>query len=89
MIEGIRSDLKLAWKYFDQNYGNARVVSDSVSSDLERFIVIRPGEDQCFYDLVNLMQRSYDILKEVKRKQVIDNTQVLSLIERKMMKDDL
>ena len=73
----------------DQNYGNPRVVSDTVTSDLERFKVIQPGEDHRFCDLVNLVRRSYNILKEVKRKQDIDNTHVISLIERKMTKDNL
>ena len=89
LIEGISSDLKTAWKYLDQNYGNPRVVSDTVTSDLERFKVIQPGEDHRFCDLVNLVRRSYNILKEVKRKQDSDNTHVISLIERKMTKDDL
>ena len=31
LIEGISSDLKAAWKYLDQNYGNPRVISDSHS----------------------------------------------------------
>ena len=89
LIEGISSDLKTAWKYLDQNYGNPRVVSDTVTSDLERFKVIQPSEDHRFCDLVNLVRRSYNILKEVKRKQDIDNTHVISPIERKMTKDDL
>ena len=41
-------------------------------------------------DLVNLVRRSFNIiLKEVKRPQDIDNTHVISLIERKMTQDDL
>ena len=31
LIEGISSDLKAAWKYLDQNYGDPRVISDSHS----------------------------------------------------------
>ena len=81
--------MKTAWKYLDQNYGNPRVVSDTVTSDLEKFKIIQPGEDHRFCELVNLVRRSYNILKEVKRKQDIDNTHVISLIERKMTKEDL
>ena len=76
LIEGISSDLKTSWKYLDQNYDNPRVVSDTVTSDLERFKVIQPGEDHRFCDLVNLVRRFYNILKEIKRKQDIDNTHV-------------
>ena len=89
LIEGISSDLKTAWKYLDQNYGDPRVVSDTVTSDLEKFKVLGIGEDDRFCDLVNLVRRSYNILKEVKRQQDIDNTHVISLIERKMTVDDL
>ena len=73
----------------DQNYGDPRVISDTVTADLERFKPIQPGEDHRFCDLVNLVRRSFNILKEVKRPQDIDNTHVISLIERKMTQDDL
>ena len=89
LIEGISSDLNSAWKYLDQNDGDPRVISDIVSGDLENFNAIQPGEDNRFCDLVNLVRRSDNILKEVKRPQDIDNTHVISLIERKMTKDDL
>ena len=88
-MDGISTDLKAAWNYLDQNYGDPRVISDLVTADLERFKAIQPGEDHRFCELVNLVRRSYNILKEVKRPQDIDNTHVISLIERKMPKDDL
>ena len=89
LIEGISSDLKAAWRYLDQNYGDPRVISDAVTADMERFKPIQPGEDHRFCDLVNLVRRSFNILKEVKRPQDIDNTHVISLIKRKMTQDDL
>ena len=89
LFEGISFDLKAAWRYLDQNYGDPRVISDTVTADLERFKPIQPGEDHRFCDLVNLVRRSFNILKEVKRPQDINNTQVISLIERKMTQDDL
>ena len=89
LVEGISTDLKAGWNYLDQNYGDPRIVSDTVTADLERFNAIQPGEDHRFCDLVNLVRKSYNILKEVKRPQDIDNTHVISLIERKMTKDDL
>lgn len=89
LIEGISSDLKAAWRYLDQNYGDPRVISDTVTADLEKFNPIQLGEDHRFCDLVNLVRRSFNILKEVKRPQDIDNTHVISLIKRKMTQDDL
>ena len=64
-------------------------MSDVVTSDIERFKAVQTGEDHRFCDLVNLVRRSYNILKELKRPQDIDNTHVISLIERKMTKDDV
>ena len=87
--EGINADLKAEWKYLDVNYGDPRVVSDTVVNDIEKFIVIQSGEESRFCDLVKLVRRSYNILKEVKRPQDLDNTHVNLLIKRKMLKDDL
>ena len=89
LIEEISLNLISAWKYHDQNYGDPRVISDIVSGDLEKFKAIQPGENHRFCDLVNLVRWSYNILKEVKRPKVIDNIHVISLIERKMTKNDL
>ena len=89
LVEGISTDLNSAWNYLDQNYGDPRIVSDVVTSDIERFKALQTGEDHRFCDLVNLVRRSYNILKEVKRPQDIDNTHVISLIERKMTQDDV
>ena len=77
------------WQYLDQNYGDPRVISDTVTADLERFKPIQEGEDHKFCDLVNLVRRSYNILREIKRPQDINNSHVISLIERKMTKDDI
>ena len=72
LVDGISTDLKAAWNYLDQNYGYPRVVSEVVTADLERFKAIQPGEDHRICDLVNIVRRSYNILKEVKRPQDID-----------------
>ena len=89
LVEGLCTDLEAAWKYLDRNYGDARIVTDTVMADLEGFKAILPGDDRQFCNLVNLVRCSYNILKEVKRPQDMDNTHVISLIERKMTKDDL
>jgi len=81
LVGGISTDLKAAWNYLDQNYGDLRIVSNVVTAELEQFKRSQPGEDHRFCDLVNLVRRSYNILREVKRPQDIDNTHVISLIE--------
>ena len=77
------------WKYLDQNYGDPRIISDIVTADIEKFKPIQDGEDHKFCDLANLVRRSYNILKKIKRPQDISNSHVISLIERKMTKDDI
>ena len=89
LVEGITTDLKAAWKYLDRNYGNLRVISDTIIADLEKFKTLQPGDDHRFCDLVNLVRKSSNIRKEVKRPQDMDNTHIISLIERKMTPDDL
>ena len=37
LVEAISTNLKSAWNYLDQNYGDSRVVSDVVTGDTERF----------------------------------------------------
>ena len=75
LVDSISTDLKATWNYLDQIYGDPRVVSYVVTADLEQFKAIQPGEDHRFCELVNLVRRSYNILKEVK--QDIDNTHVI------------
>ncbi|CAB3985843.1 Hypothetical predicted protein, partial [Paramuricea clavata] len=89
LIEGITTDLKTAWKYLDHNYGDPRIISDTITADLEKFKPLQSGDDHRFCDLVNLIRKSSNILKEVKRPQDMDNTHIISLIERKMTPDDL
>ena len=89
LVEGISTDLRSAWNYLDQNYGDPWIMSDIVTSDIERFKAVQTGKDHRFCDLVYLVRRSYNTLKEVKRTQDIDNTLVISLIEHKMTNDDV
>eukprot|EP00057_Strongylocentrotus_purpuratus_P025475 XP_011679949.1 PREDICTED: uncharacterized protein LOC100891320 [Strongylocentrotus purpuratus] len=49
---------------------------------------LRDGEDSRFCDLVHLLRRSFNTLKEVGCPQDIDDSQTLALIERKMTLED-
>ena len=65
------------------------MMSDVVTSDIERFKAAQTGKDHRFCDLVYLVRRSYNTLKEVKRTQDIENTLVISLIKHMMTNDDV
>ena len=88
LIKGIGTDYDAAWEYLDAIYGDPRVVSDSVTQDLNKFKALQDGEDSRFCELVHLVRRSYNTLKEVGLPGDMNNSHVLSVIERKMSSDD-
>ena len=65
LIKGIGTDYDAAWEYLDAIYGDPRFVSDSVTQDISKFKPLQDGEDSRFCDLVHLVRRSYNTLKEV------------------------
>ena len=65
-----------------------RFVSDTNTQDIVKFRALHPGEDALFCDLVHLVKRSFNTLKEVRSENDMDNSHMLSIIERKMCPDD-
>ena len=88
LIKGISSDYKAAWDYLDSIYGDPRFVSDTITQDIVKFRALQPGEDARFCDLVHLVKRSFNTLKEVGSQNDMDNSHMLSIIEQKMCSDD-
>ena len=88
LIKGIGSDYDAAWEYLDSIYGDPRFVSDTITQDIVKFRPIRDGEDARFCDLVHLVKRCYNTLKDVGLPSDMDNSHMLSLIEQKMCVDD-
>ena len=88
LIRGIGSDYEAAWSYLDAIYGDPRFVSDTVTQDIMKFKPLNDGEDARFCDLVHLVNRSYNTLKEVGIPSDMNNSHMLSIIEQKMCADD-
>lgn len=88
LIKGIGSDYDAAWEYLDSIYGDPRFVSDTVTQDIVQFKALQEGEDARFCDLVHLVKRCYNTLKEVGLPSDMDNSHMLSIIEQKMCSDD-
>ena len=88
LIKGIGSDYDAAWEYLDSIYGDPRFVSDTITQDIAKFRPIRDGEDARLCDLVHLVKRCYNTLKDVGLPSDMDNSHMLSLIEQKMCVDD-
>ena len=82
LIKGIGSDYDAAWEYLDSIYGDARFVSDTVMHDLLKFKSLRYGEDARFCDLVHLVKRCYNTLKEIGLPSDMDNSHMLSSNKR-------
>jgi len=49
----------------DAIYGDPRYVSDTIIQDISKFKALQQGEDGRLCDLVHLVNRSYNTLKEV------------------------
>ena len=63
-------------------------MSDTVTQDIVKFRSLQPGEDARFCDLVHLVNRSYNTLKEFGNHNDMNNSHMLSIIEQKMCPDD-
>ena len=88
LIKGIRQDYDAAWDYLDSIYGDPRFVSDTITQDIVKFRALQPSEDARFCDLVHLVKRSFNTLKEVGSQNDMDNSHMLSIIEQKLCPDD-
>eukprot|EP00795_Rhopilema_esculentum_P016607 gene16607-biopygen5783 len=91
MMQGetrIGSDYDAAWEYLDAIYGDPRFVSDAITQDITKFRPLQDGEDVRFCDLVHVVKRCYNTLKEVGIPSDIDNSHMLSITEQKMCADD-
>ena len=88
LIKGIGSDYDAAWEYLDSIYGDVRFVSDTITQDIAKFKALQDGEDARFCDLVHLVKRCYNTLKEIGIPSDMDNSHMLSIIEQKMCADD-
>ena len=88
LIKGIGTDYDAAWEYLDSIYGDPRFVSDTITQDILKFRALQNNEDARFCDLVHLVKRCYNTLKEVGVPHDMNNSHMLSIIEQKMCADD-
>lgn len=88
LIKGIGQDYDAAWDYLDSIYGDPRFISNTNTQDIVKFRALQLGEDALFCDLVHLVKRSINTLKEVRSQNDMDNSHMLSIIEQKLCPDD-
>ena len=88
LIQGIGNDYDAAWELLDSMYGDPRIVADTIINDLNKFRPLKESEDSKFGELVNLVRRSYNVLKLVGKSSDMDNCHMLATIERKLCSSD-
>ena len=88
LIKGLGSDYDAAWEYLNSIYGDPRFVADIITQDIVKFKPLKDDDDSRFCELVHLIKRSYNILKEVGRPHDMDNNRMLAMVEKKMNTDD-
>ena len=88
LIKGIGTDYDACWDYLDSIYGDPRFVSDIITQDIVKFRPLQPHEDMRFCELVHLVRRSFNTLKEVGNENDINNSHMLAVIEQKLCADD-
>ena len=87
LIKGIGTDYDAVWEYLDSIYGAPRFVSETITQDVLKFRALQNNEDARFCDLVHLVKRCYNTLKEVGVPGDLNNSHMLSIIEQKMCAD--
>ena len=63
-------------------------MTDTVTRNIVQFKALQDGERARFCDLVHLVKRCYNTLREVGLPSDINNSHILSIIEQKMCADD-
>ncbi|XP_063960332.1 uncharacterized protein LOC129280086 [Lytechinus pictus] len=88
MIQGIGRDFKAAWEQLDMVYGDPRLVADAIIHDITKFRSLKPGEDDRFCEFVNIVRRSYNVLKEIGKENDMNNSHMLAIMEKKLTPED-
>ena len=76
------SDYDAAWECLDSIYGDARFFSDTITQDIVKFKAPQQEEDDRFCDLVHLVKRCYNTLKEVGIPSDMDNSHAILLSKK-------
>lgn len=85
LIRGIGTDYGTAWNYLDSVMATPEL---SQTQSSKAFRPLRDGEYSRFCDLLHLVMRSLNTLKEVGRLHDMENNHMLALIEQRMCLDD-
>lgn len=88
LVKGLGQDYRATWECLDSVYGDPRFLTDAVTNDISKFKPLSASDDSRFCDLVHLINRSYNLLKEAGRPNDMDNNHMIAIIEQKMCMED-
>ena len=88
MVCGMGQDYLAIWDTLDAAFGDPRRITDAVTNDIVKFRPLQDGEDGRFCDFVQLVHRCFNLLKEVGKRQDMDNNYVIALLEQKLCSQD-
>ncbi|XP_074651605.1 uncharacterized protein LOC141906259 [Tubulanus polymorphus] len=77
-----------AWAKLDQVYGNPRETSDFVIGELEKLKSLGENEFLRFVELFHKIKKAEMIMSEMERKEDLDNSTTLGVLERKLCNSD-
>lgn len=81
LIKGIGADYDASMGVFGLYQWRSKVCFDTVMQDIVKFKGLQSEEDERFCEVVHLVKRSFNTLKEVGSQNDMDNSHMLSIIE--------
>ncbi|CAB4043044.1 Hypothetical predicted protein [Paramuricea clavata] len=83
-----KEDYDAAWEKLDREYGDPRIVSDVLLSDLEKVKPVDEFDYAHFVQYHALIEKIFSMLTKLNRLGDLDNTTTLSAMEKKLSRND-
>ncbi len=83
-----KEEYDAAWEKLDREYGDPRIVSDVLLSDLEKVKPVDEFDYAHFVQYHALIEKIFSMLTKLNRPGDLDNTPTLSAMEKKLSRND-
>ena len=87
LVKSADDDIEEMWQRLDEKYGDPAKVADVIIDEIERFRMLREGEDKRFIEFVTLIEDGYRDLKRLGLETEIITTSSVSVIEKALQPD--
>ena len=82
LVKRVDDDIDWMWQRLDEKYGDPAQVADVIIDEIQRFKMLREGEDKRFIEFVNLIEDGYRDLKRLGLGTEITTTSSVSVIAK-------